>query len=117
MANPESSTNATSLQISANNSRAKRKDAQALKQDAASPLFRAVAANGAEVWAGGSGGLLYHSRDAGDHWSRIVPASAGGTPTGDIVGLEFADPQHGKVSTSTAEIWITADSGQTWQKQ
>jgi hypothetical protein len=117
MANPESSTNATSLQISANNSRAKRKDAQALKKDAASPLFRAVAANGADVWAGGSGGALYHSRDAGDHWTRIVPAAPGGTLTGDIVSLEFADPQHGKVSTSTAEIWITADNGQTWQKQ
>jgi photosystem II stability/assembly factor-like uncharacterized protein len=117
IANPESSTNATSLQISANNSRAKRKDAQALKRDVPSPLFRAVAANGAEVWAGGSGGVLYHSQDAGDHWTRIVPASAGSTLTGDIVSLEFPDPQHGKVSTSAAEIWITTDDGQTWQKQ
>lgn len=117
MANPEPSTNATSLQISANHSRAKRKDAQALKRDASSPLFRAVAANGAEVWVGGSGGVLYHSQDAGDHWTRIVPASAGSALTGDILSLEFPDPQHGKVSTSAAEIWITADDGQTWQKQ
>jgi len=117
IANPESSTNATSLQISANNSRAKRKDAQALKRDAPAPLFRAIAANGPEVWAGGSGGVLYHSQDAGDHWTRIVPASAGATLTGDIVSLEFPDPQHGKVSTSAAEIWITSDDGQTWQKQ
>jgi hypothetical protein len=117
MANPESSTNATSLQISANNSRAKRKDAQAFKRDAPFPSFRAVAANGAEVWAGGSGGVLYHSQDAGDHWTRIVPAAAGSALTGDILSLEFPDPQHGKVSTSAAEIWITADDGQTWQKQ
>jgi hypothetical protein len=117
LAKLESSTNAASLQISANNSRDKRKDAQALKRDAAGPLFRAVAANGPEVWAGGSGGVLYHSQDAGDHWTRIVPASAGSSLTGDIVSLEFPDPQHGKVSTSTAEIWITADDGQTWQKQ
>jgi len=117
IANPESSTNATSLQISANNSRAKRKDAQALKRDAPAPLFRAVAANGAEVWAGGSGGALYHSQDAGDHWTRIVPAAASATLTGDILSLEFPDPQHGKVSTSAAEIWITSDDGQTWQKQ
>jgi hypothetical protein len=117
IANLESSSNAASLQISANNSRAKRKDAQALKRDAPTPLFRAVAANGAEVWAGGSSGVLYHSQDAGDHWTRIVPASAGSTLTGDIVSLEFPDPQHGKVSTSAAEIWITADDGQTWQKQ
>jgi photosystem II stability/assembly factor-like uncharacterized protein len=117
IANLESSSNAASLQISANNSRAKRKDAQALKRDAPTPLFRAVAANGAEVWAGGSSGVLYHSQDAGDHWTRIVPASAGSTLTGDILSLEFPDPQHGKVSTSAAEIWITADDGQTWQKQ
>jgi hypothetical protein len=117
MANPESSTNAASRQISANNSRAKRKDAQALKRDAPFPSFRAVAANGAEVWAGGSGGVLYHSQDAGDHWTRIVPAAAGSALTGDILSLEFPDPQHGKVSTSAAEIWITADDGQTWQKQ
>jgi len=117
IANPSYFTNATSLQISANNSRTKRKDAQALKRDAAGPLFRAVASNGPEVWAGGSGGVLYHSQDAGDHWTRIVPASAGSTLTGDIVSLEFPDPQHGKVSTSAAEIWITADDGQTWQKQ
>lgn len=117
MANPQSSTNATSLQISANTSRAKRKDAPNLKRDASSPLFRAVAANGPEVWAGGTGVVLYHSQDAGDHWTRIVPASAGSTLTGDIVSLEFPDPQHGKVSTSAAEIWITADDGQTWHKQ
>jgi hypothetical protein len=116
-ANPEPSTNATSLQITANNSRAKRKDVQALKRAAPFPSFRAVAANGAEVWAGGSGGVLYHSQDSGDHWTHIVPAAAGSTITGDILSLEFPDPQHGKVSTSAAEIWITADDGQTWQKQ
>jgi photosystem II stability/assembly factor-like uncharacterized protein len=46
-----------------------------------------------------------------------VPAAAGAALTGDILSLEFPDPQHGKVSTSAAEIWITADDGQTWQKQ
>jgi len=46
-----------------------------------------------------------------------VPSSAGSVLTGDIVSIEFTDLQHGKLSTSTAETWITADSGQTWQKQ
>jgi Photosynthesis system II assembly factor YCF48 len=116
--NPAYSTDATSVQITANTPRARRKDASpALKRDAASPLFRAVAANGADVWAGGSGGVLYHSQDAGDHWTRVVPASAGATLTGDIVSLEFPDLQHGRVSTSAAEIWTTTDEGQTWQKQ
>lgn len=106
----------TSLEISANAARAsKNKDArQDLKREAASATFRAVAAAGTDIWAGGSG--LYHSLDAGNHWTRIVPASADAMLTGDIVSLEFSD-QHGKVATSTAEIWITTDGGQNWQKQ
>ena len=106
----------TSLEISANAARAsKNKDArQDLKREAASAAFRAVAAAGTDIWAGGSG--LYHSLDAGNHWTRIVPASADAMLTGDIVSLEFSD-QHGKVATSTAEIWITTDGGQNWQKQ
>ena len=98
-------------------SRAKAKDSsKGLKRDA-SPLFRAVSAAGADVWAGGSAGALYHSRDAGIHWTRIVPASAGTPLTGDIVSLEFPDTQHGKLSTSASEVWTTSDAGQTWQKQ
>ncbi|HKF04854.1 MAG TPA: YCF48-related protein, partial [Candidatus Sulfotelmatobacter sp.] len=88
------------------------------KKDRSSPLtFRAVASNGPDVWAGTSGGLLYHSTDAGSNWSRTVPSASGVSLTGDIVSLEFVDPQHGRVVTSTPEIWTTSDGGQTWQKQ
>jgi hypothetical protein len=114
-ANPASIA-ATSFEIAGKTSRAKRKDGEKVAQKLA-PAFRAVAATGPEVWAGGSSGLLYHSLDAGDHWTRVVPASVGAMLTGDIVGLEFPDLQHAKVSTSTAEIWTTSDDGQTWQKQ
>jgi len=99
-------------------SRAKVKEAdKVLKRELATPTFRAVAATGSDVWAGGSGGALYHSADAGDHWSRVFPAAAGASLTGDIISLEFADIQHGRASTSTSEVWITTDGGQTWQKQ
>jgi len=37
--------------------------------------------------------------------------------TGDIVSLEFTDAQHGRVMTSMAQVWTTADGGTTWQKQ
>lgn len=80
-------------------------------------LFRAVAANGADVWAGGSGGFLYHSSDGGGHWARISPSWGGIALTGDILSVQFFDPQHGRLMTSTAEIWTTADGGQTWTKQ
>jgi hypothetical protein len=98
--------------------RAKVKEAdKALKRELATPTFRAVAATGSDVWAGGSGGALYHSADAGNHWLRVLPAAAGASLTGDIISLDFADMQHGTVSTSTPEVWTTGDGGQTWQKQ
>jgi Photosynthesis system II assembly factor YCF48 len=80
-------------------------------------VFRAVSANGADVWAGGSAGMLYHSIDAGAHWIRIIPSFSGATLTGEILTVSFPDTEHGRVSTSTSELWTTDDAGQTWQKQ
>jgi hypothetical protein len=84
----------------------------------ATPLvFRAVSANGADVWAGGAYGALYHSLDAGLHWTRMTPAASGITLVSDILTVEFSDAQHGKLTTSASEVWTTANSGQTWHKQ
>jgi len=97
------------------------KDAQANKKTPRRPsstyVLRAVASNGPEVWVGYSQGLLLHSVDVGAHWTYVWPMAGGANLTGDIVALEFADVQHGKVTTSTGELWITADDGQSWQKQ
>lgn len=84
-----------------------------------SPIFRAlsVSSNAAEVWAGGSHGALYHTTDAGNHWTRVIPTAAGAVLTGDILSIQFSDPQHGILTTSTPEVWTTPDAGQTWQKQ
>lgn len=81
------------------------------------PVFRAVTAIGADVWAGGSSGMLYHSVDSGAHWTRVVPSSDGAALTGDIVHLDFSDAQHGTITTSTPEVWLTPDDGLTWSKQ
>jgi len=89
----------------------------ALEKKPALPVFRAVAANGPDVWAGGSFGTLYHSVDSGTHWNRIIPMFSGVTLTGDVIALDFPDLQHGKVTTSTSEVWMTSDAGQSWQKQ
>jgi hypothetical protein len=82
-----------------------------------SQVFRAVSAQGAEVWAGGSSAMIYHSADSGAHWSRVLPSSRGATLTGDITSIEFSDAQHGRIATSAGEVWITADDGQTWRRQ
>jgi photosystem II stability/assembly factor-like uncharacterized protein len=81
------------------------------------PFFRAISAAGVEIWAGGSAGVLYHSADGGERWTRVVPSAAGISLTGDIIGIAFSDPQHGQITTSAQELWTTSDAGLTWQKQ
>jgi len=97
----------------------KRKDLERQKTSLStfSPVFHALAANGPEVWAGGSGGALYHTLDGGNLWVQVVPSNAGVALTGDIVGIQFPDQLHGTVTTSSGEVWITNNAGQSWQKQ
>jgi photosynthesis system II assembly factor YCF48-like protein/putative zinc finger protein len=82
-----------------------------------SPIFYVVTGTGSEVWVGGATGVLYHSGDSGNHWIRVMPSDGRVGLTGDIISIQFPDPQHGKISTSNAEFWTTSDSAQTWQKQ
>lgn len=92
-------------------------DTKTASAPAAPLVFRAVAANGGDVWAGGSNAALFHSTDSGDHWTRVSPSSAGTLLSGDVVGLDFPSPQNGSISTSSGEVWTTNDGGQSWQKQ
>jgi len=80
-------------------------------------IFRALAANGFDIWVGGASGALFHSSDAGEHWKQVRPVVNGEALADDIIGVEFPDAVHGKLTSSAQEIWITADAGQTWQKQ
>jgi len=82
---------------------------------AGNSVFRALAAVGSDIWVGGSAGSLYRSMDAGEHWLQVKPASSGKVLTADIIGVEFTDANHGKLTTADEHIWITADAGQTWQ--
>ena len=82
---------------------------------AGNSVFRALAAVGANIWVGGSRGSLYRSIDAGEHWLKVQPSTGGKMLTADIIGVEFTDANHGKLTTADEQIWITADAGQTWQ--
>jgi hypothetical protein len=89
----------------------------AMKRPELPPVFRAVSANGPDVWAGGVGGVLYHSVDAGNRWTRVAPIFGDTTLMGDVVSVEFSDTMHGRIMTSTEQVWTTSDDGQTWQEQ
>jgi hypothetical protein len=79
--------------------------------------FRALAANGLDIWVGGSEGALFHSSDAGRQWTQVRPAVKGEALEDDIIGVEFTDTLHGKLTTAVGETWTTSDAGQAWQKQ
>jgi hypothetical protein len=79
--------------------------------------FQALAAFGVEIWVGGAAGALYHSRDAGIQWMQVKPVDDGNALTADIIGVEFVDPKHGKLTTTGDQTWLTADGGQTWTRQ
>lgn len=100
------------------NERTDRLESSAKAEKQAPPIvFRAVAANGADVWAGGANGVLYHSTDGGNRWTRVVPSSKDVILTGDVVSVSFADALHGRIATSTSEAWVTGDGGQSWEKK
>jgi hypothetical protein len=80
-------------------------------------IFRALSANGLDIWVGGAAGALFHSSDAGQHWAQVRPVVNGEALADDIIGVEFRDALHGKLTSSVEETWITGDAGQTWQKQ
>ena len=77
--------------------------------------FRAVAANGTEVWAGGSRGALYHSSDGGQHWARAPVGLGQGVVTDTIVGIDVGDRGHVRVTTEARETLVTADGGLHWK--
>jgi len=76
----------------------------------------AVAAMDSDIWVGGSHGALYHSTDAGDHWTQVNPTTGGQPLTANIIGIEFADALHGKITTANQQMWTTSDGGRSWQE-
>jgi hypothetical protein len=79
--------------------------------------FRALSVQGAEVWVGGPGGVLYHSNDSGQRWAQVIPRSHGESLNGEIARIDFADPQNGTLTTAAGQSWTTSDSGRSWKKR
>jgi hypothetical protein len=78
-------------------------------------IFRALCIADREVWVGGANGNLFYSSNAGENWEQVKPSANGKNLTGDITAIAFTDPQHGKVTTTSHETWITSDGGHIWQ--
>ncbi|MGO9271807.1 MAG: carboxypeptidase regulatory-like domain-containing protein [Terriglobia bacterium] len=77
--------------------------------------FRAVAAVGPEVWAGGFPGSLFHSSDAGAHWVKIRVEEEDHELTGAIRSIEAADAARVSITTDAGQKWLTTDAGRNWR--
>jgi hypothetical protein len=75
--------------------------------------FHVVSVVGDDVWAGGSGGALFHSSDGGQNWSKVTLAAE----TGTVMSIRFSDAEHGVVTTDGGAQWGTFDGGVTWTKE
>ncbi len=74
--------------------------------------FRAVATLGPEVWAGGSEGTLFHSRDSGSRWAMVKVAGE----TSDIVSID-PRPNLLTITAASGEVWISTDRGKHWKRE
>lgn len=79
--------------------------------------FHVVSVIADNVWAGGAGGVLFHSNDGGRTWSKVVVSSPDAIETGTIVSIRFSDEQHGVITTGAGLRWSTSDDGITWTKE
>lgn len=79
--------------------------------------FRAMSSNDGELWAGGTGGALFHSADAGRTWSRVKVGSEGMWVAETITAVDFPSARTGYVTTASGATWFTQDAGHTWQRR
>jgi hypothetical protein len=79
--------------------------------------FRAFSTVQSDIWLAGIGGLLYHSSDGGNHWTQVIPSAGGINLASDINHIEFADTQHGELTTANGETWMTSNGGSSWVKK
>ncbi len=113
---PESNFTAPRWTLSADGQVQRTFDGSAWQTVAIAPgvIFTAIAGMGREVWAGGSGGALFHSLDGGTTWMRVIPVQDMRVLKDDIVAVSFTDRQHGTIHTAGAEFWHTSDAGEHW---
>ncbi|MBV9304238.1 MAG: zf-HC2 domain-containing protein [Acidobacteriaceae bacterium] len=78
--------------------------------------FRAISAMGSDVWAGGSGGVLFHSSDGGMHWIPVQVTQNAASITGTVVSIETRRWPIIQVTTSTGETWTSTDGGHNWTR-
>lgn len=76
--------------------------------------IQTVAQVGSVVWAGTDDGVLFHSSDGGDNWTKLRVSP---DEHRSIVSIRFRTASEGTVTTDLNTTWKTSDGGKTWSKQ
>lgn len=79
--------------------------------------FRAIASLGNDVWAGGTGGTLFHSVDGGVTWTGTILNPGENAVTETLVGIQMRDVEHLTVTTDSGSKWFSEDGGHSWKNQ
>ena len=82
-----------------------------------SVTFRAISSNDGDLWAGGTGGALFHSSDAGKSWSRVKVGQEGMWVSDTITSVGFPSRNFGMVNTASGAVWETQDGGRSWHRR
>ncbi len=72
------------------------------------------ASHGADVWAGGRAGTLFHSSDNGVTWMAVRPSAGNKGLRSDITHIDLSSSPAAVVFTSNNELWSSVDAGKTW---
>lgn len=78
--------------------------------------FYALSAAGSDIWAGGSGGRLFHSANDGANW-KAVPITTGNTRVSQpIIHVESSGSTI-MVKTASGTAFVSNDAGKHWLPQ
>jgi len=77
--------------------------------------WTSVAALGEQVWAGGKSGVLYHSSDNGQSWTKVSLTGDDIIPLGDVTTITISSPALIDVVLSTGDDWQTTDAGKSFR--
>ncbi len=76
----------------------------------------AISAAGADVWAGGAAGKLFHSVDGGGHWTAISVTDENFSLAEAITGIDARGASI-TLTTASGATWTTEDDGVHWRRR
>jgi photosystem II stability/assembly factor-like uncharacterized protein len=79
-------------------------------------VFRALEAEGSEIWAGAANGTLFHSSDDGGRWQQVKVGDENAQLSGEIVTINARNLPRIEITTDSGEQWISEDGGVHWRR-